>query len=190
MTERASPLTRTHRVRLDCACDGAIITPTFRKAQLNQEHSFLSASSPSQALHANSPKGGAFSRRQTFRYIQNLSLWERWHREAMTERASPLTAAHRVRLDCACDGAPYTCDGADSACDGAAYTCDRANGFIFPTHDHLLPPLPAVASGLRQSPHRARGVAGHIISDTIKIRCARRLTPPGTPLRGIVISPA
>ena len=80
MTERASPLTAAHRVRLDCTYDGAIITPTFRKAQPNQEHSFLSASSPSQALRASSPKGGAFSRRQTFRYIQNLSLWERWHR--------------------------------------------------------------------------------------------------------------
>ena len=102
---------------------------------------------------------------------------------AMTERASTLPAAHRVRLDSTCDRAAYTCDR-------AAYTCDRANGFIFPTHDHLLPPFPAVASGLRQSPHRARGVAGHIISDAIKIRCARRLTPPGTPLRGIVISPA
>ena len=176
MTERARPLTAAHCVRLDCTCDGAIITPTFRKAPLNQEHSFLSASSPSQALRASSPKGRAFSRRQTFRYIQNLSLWERWHRGAMTERASPLPAAHRVRLD--------------STCDRAAYTCDRANGFIFPTHDHLLPPLPAVASGLRQSHHRARSVAGHIISDAIKIRCARRLTPPGTPLRGIVISPA
>ncbi len=183
MTERASPLPAAHRVSLDCACDGAIITPTFRKAQLNQEHSFLPASSPSQALRASSPKVGAFSRRRTFRYIQNLSLWERWHREAMTERASPLPAAHRVRLDC-------TFDGAACACDRAAYTCDRANGFIFPTHDHLLPPLPAVASSLRQSPHRARGVARHIISDAIKIRCARRLTPPGTPLRGIVISPA
>ena len=147
-----------------------------RKRQLNRGKVSPPASSPSQALRASSPKGRAFSRRQTFRYIQNLSLWERWHREAMTERASPLPAAHCVRLDCACDGA-------DSA-------CDRANGFIFPTHDHLLPPLPAVASGLRQSPHRARGVAGHIISDAIKIRCARRLTPPGTPLRGIVISPA
>ena len=102
---------------------------------------------------------------------------------AMTERASPLTAAHRVRLDCAYDGAAYTCGRTDS-------TCDKSNGFIFPTHDHLLPPLPAVASGLRQSHHRARSVAGHIISDAIKIRCARRLTPPGTPLRGIVISPA
>ena len=183
MTERASPLPAAHCVRLDYACDGAIITPTFRKAPLNQEHSFLSASSPSQALRASSPKGRAFSRRQTFRSIQNLSLWERWHREAMTERASPLPAAHRVRLDCACDGAAC-------ACDRAACTCDRANGFIFPTHDHLLPPLPTVASGLRQSHHRARGVARHIISDAIKIRCARRLTPPGTPLRGIVISPA
>ena len=190
MTERASPLTTAHRVRLDCACDGAIITPTFRKAQPNQEHSFLPASSPSQALRASSPKGRAFSRRQTFRSIQNLSLWERWHREAMTERASPLPAAHCVRLDCACDGAAYTCDGAAYTCDRTDSTCDRANGFIFPTHDHLLPPLPAVASGLRQSHHRARGVAGHIISDAIKIRCARRLTPPGTPLRGIVISPA
>ena len=183
MTERASPLPAAHRVRFDCTCDGAIITPTFRKAPLNHEHSFLSASSPSQALRARSPNGGAFSRRQTFRYIQNLTHCERWHREAMTERASPLPAAHRVRLDCACDGAAYTCDKADS-------TCDKSNGFIFPTHDHLLPPLPAVASGLRQSHHRARSVAGHIISDVIKIRCARRLTPPGTPLRGIVIRPA
>ena len=108
MTERASPLPAAHRVSLDCTFDGAIITPTFRKAPLNREHSFLSASSPSQALRASSPKGRAFSRRQTFRYIQNLSLWERWHREAMTERASPLTAAHRVRLDCACDGAIIT----------------------------------------------------------------------------------
>ena len=190
MTERASPLPAAHCVRLDYACDGAIITPTFRKAPLNQEHSFLSASSPSQALRASSPKGRAFSRRQTFRSIQNLSLWERWHREAMTERASPLPAAHRVRLDSVCDGAAYTCDRTDSTCNRTACTCDKSNGFIFPTHDHLLPPLPAVASGLRQSPHRARGVAGHIISDAIKIRCARRLTPPGTPLRGIVISPA
>ena len=80
MTERASPLMAAHCVSLDCTFDGAIITPTFRKAPLNREHSFLSASSPSQALRASSPKGRAFSRRQTFRYIQNLSLWERWHR--------------------------------------------------------------------------------------------------------------
>ena len=126
MTERASPLPAAHCVRLDCACDGAIITPTFRKAQPNQEHRFLSASSPSQAPRASSPKGGAFSRRQTFRYIQNLSLWERWHRGAMTERASPLTAAHRVRLD--------------STCDRAAYTCDRENGFIF---SHTRSPITA-----------------------------------------------
>ena len=56
------------------------------------------ASSPSQALRASSPKGGAFLRRQTFRYIQNLSLWERWHREAMTERASPLTGRQGLCL--------------------------------------------------------------------------------------------
>ena len=56
------------------------------------------ASSPSQALRASSPKGRAFSRRQTFRYIQNLSLWERWHREAMTERASPLTGRQGLCL--------------------------------------------------------------------------------------------
>ena len=29
----------------------------------------------------------------SFADCQGLSLWERWHREAMTERASPLTAA-------------------------------------------------------------------------------------------------
>ena len=63
------------------------------------------ASSPSQALRASSPKGRAFSRRQTFRYIQNLSLWERWHREAMTERARPTEAAQSLGLDCAFDGA-------------------------------------------------------------------------------------
>ena len=34
---------------------------------------------PSQALRASSPKGGA----------KSLSLWERWHCEAMTERARP-----------------------------------------------------------------------------------------------------
>ena len=144
MTERASPLPAAHCVRLDCACDGAIITPTFRKAQPNQEHSFLSASSPSQALRASSPKVGAFSRRQTFRYTQNLSLWERWHREAMTERASTLPAAHRVRLDCDCDRAAYTCNGTACTCDRAAYTCDRANGFIFPhtiTYYRPSPPL-------------------------------------------------
>ena len=57
--------------------------------------------------------------------------------QAMTERASPLTAAHRVRLDCTCDGAAYTCDRTDS-------TCDRANGFIFPhtiTYYRPSPPL-------------------------------------------------
>ena len=108
MTEGASLLTRTHCVRLDCACNRAIITPTFRKAPLNRGKVSPPASSPSQALRASSPKGRAFSRRQTFRYIQNLSLWERWHRGAMTERASPLPAAHRVRLDCACDGAIIT----------------------------------------------------------------------------------
>ena len=127
---------------------------------------------------------------RNFADCQGLSLWERWHRGAMTERASPLPAAHRVRLDSACDRTDSACDRTDSACDRADSTCDKSNGFIFPTHDHLLPPLPVVASGLRQSPHRARGVARHIISDAIKIRCARRLTPPGTPLRGIVISPA
>ena len=36
---------------------------------------------------------------------QGLSLWERWHREAMTERASPLTAAQSLGLDRASDGA-------------------------------------------------------------------------------------
>ena len=144
MTERASPLTAAHCVRLDCACDGTIITPTFRKAQPNQEHSFLSASSPSQALRASSPKGRAFSRRRTFRYIQNLSLWERWHREAMTERASPLTRTHCVSLACTCDGADSACDGAACACDRTAYTCDRANGFISPhtiTYYRPSPPL-------------------------------------------------
>ena len=54
---------------------------------------------PSQALRASSPKGGAFSRREASRYIQNLSLWERWHREAMTERARTLTRTHRISLD-------------------------------------------------------------------------------------------
>ena len=108
MTERASPAEAAHCVRLACACDRAIITPTFRKAPLNLGTAPPPPSSPSQALRASSPKGGAFSRRQTFRSIQNLSLWERWHREAMTERASPLPAAHCVRLDCACDGAIIT----------------------------------------------------------------------------------
>ena len=89
MTERASPLTAAHCVSLDCTYDRAIITPTFRKAQPNQAHSFLSASSPSQALRASSPKGGAFSRRQTFRYIQNLSLWERWHRASDDGEGEP-----------------------------------------------------------------------------------------------------
>ena len=102
MTERASPLTAAHCVRLDSACDGAIITPTFRKAQLNQEHSFLSASSPSQALRASSPKGGAFSRRQTLRYIQNLSLWERWHRASDDGEGKPASGGalrpFRLRL--------------------------------------------------------------------------------------------
>ena len=144
MTERASPLTAAHCVSLDCTCDRAIITPTFRKAPLNQEHSFLPASSPSQALRASSPKGRAFSRRQTFRYIQNLSLWERWHRGAMTERASPLTGTHRVRLDCTFDGAACACDGAAYTCNRADSTCDRANSFISPhtiTYYRPSPPL-------------------------------------------------
>ena len=77
----------------------------LRHAVLNKGAVFSLPGLPSQALRASSPKGGAFSRRQTFRYIQNLSLWERWHREAMTERASPLTAAQGLGLDRASDRA-------------------------------------------------------------------------------------
>ena len=48
-----------------------------------------------------SPCGSRAQRFQTGNLAdcQGLSLWERWHRGAMTERASPLTRTHRVRLD-------------------------------------------------------------------------------------------
>ena len=83
----------------------------FRKAVPNQVRSFLSASSPSQALRASSPKGGAFSRRQTFRYIQNLSLWERWHRVSDDGEGKPADGGAGPRFrscfrwGCASDGA-------------------------------------------------------------------------------------
>ena len=77
-------------------------------AVLNKGAVFPLPGSPSQSKpdgFASSPKVGAFSRRQTFRYIQNLSLWERWHREAMTERARPAEAAQGLGLDRASDRA-------------------------------------------------------------------------------------
>ena len=53
---------------------------------------------------ASSPKGRALGmtvnflvKTQSEWFRQSLSLWERWHRAAMTERASPLTAAPRFR---------------------------------------------------------------------------------------------
>ena len=201
MTERASPLTAAQGLGLDRASDRAALPQGSAKPSAQLLVSGLALSGASRQLpQRGSPwqrrkvsaqrltaplaaAGRKDSKPETWRTAKASHFGRGGIAQAMTERASPLTAAHRVRLDCTCDGAAYTCDR-------TAYTCDRANGFIFPTHDHLLPPLPAVASGLRQSPHRARGVAGHIISDAIKIRCARRLTPPGTPLRGIVISPA
>ena len=36
------------------------------------------------------PKGEPLAKPETLPYCQGLSLWERWHRVAMTERASPL----------------------------------------------------------------------------------------------------
>ena len=36
------------------------------------------------------PKGEPLAKPKTLPYCQGLSLWERWHRVAMTERASPL----------------------------------------------------------------------------------------------------
>ena len=74
-------------------------------AVLNKGAGFPLPGSPSQALRASSPKGGASSRRQTFRYIQTLSLWERGHREAMTERARTAEAAQSLGLDRASDRA-------------------------------------------------------------------------------------
>ena len=39
------------------------------------------------------PKGEPLAKPETLPYCQGLSLWERWHRVAMTERARTLTAA-------------------------------------------------------------------------------------------------
>ena len=56
------------------------------------------AASPSQALtHQLSQRESPWQSTQTSSLCQGLSLWERWHRAAMTERASPLSAAPRFR---------------------------------------------------------------------------------------------
>ena len=39
------------------------------------------------------PKGEPLAKPETLPYCQGLSLWERWHRIAMTERASPFGTA-------------------------------------------------------------------------------------------------
>ena len=110
-----------------CCCPaGGLALSALRYAALNKGAAFPLPGLPSQALRASSPKVGALGsplsfpfytlrpaaakravRRcaQTSRLCQGLSLWERWHREAMTERASPAEAAQSLGLDRASDGA-------------------------------------------------------------------------------------
>ena len=102
-----------------CPIPGRRGTLALSYAVPNKGAEFPPASSPSQALRASSPKGRALGSPLSFpfytlrpaaakravrrcahtsRLCQGLSLWERWHREAMTERASPLTGRQGLCL--------------------------------------------------------------------------------------------
>ena len=130
-----------------CRIPGRRGTLALSCAVLNKGAGFPAAGSPSQALRASSPKVGALGSPLSFpfytlrpaaakravrrcahtsRLCQGLSLWERWHREAMTERASPLTGRQGLCLADAFGrerASPLTAAqslGLDRAPDGAA----------------------------------------------------------------------